>query len=84
VAEIDGPAAGLAIVDDLPLQDHHVFHAVRADLLRRLGRRREAADAYEAAMMRSDNAAEREFFVRRRDALTADVESTTITPDCHG
>jgi RNA polymerase sigma-70 factor, ECF subfamily len=71
VAEIDGPAAALAIVDGLPLQDHHVFHAVRADLLRRLGRQRDAVDAYEAAMMRSDNAAERDFFRRHRDALAA-------------
>jgi RNA polymerase sigma-70 factor (ECF subfamily) len=74
VAEIDGPAAALAIVDDLPLRDHHVFHAVRADLLRRLGRRRDAADAYEAAMVRGNNAAERDFFQRRRDALTADAD----------
>ena len=81
VAEIEGPAAGLAIVDDLPLQDHHVFHAVRADLLRRLGRQQEAANAYEAAMMRSDNAAEGEFFLRRRDALTVDMEGTAPGPD---
>jgi RNA polymerase sigma-70 factor (ECF subfamily) len=77
VAETDGPAAGLAIVDELPLVDHHVFHAVRADLLRRLGRRGDAADAYEAALMRSDNAAEREFFQRRRDTLTGDTEART-------
>ena len=83
VAEVDGPAAGLAIVDDLPLQDHHVFHAVRADLLRRLGRRHEAADAYAAAKMHCDNAAEREFFDRRRNALTVDVESPATRPDGH-
>ncbi len=83
VAEIDGPAAGLAIVDDLPLQDHHVFHAVRADLLRRLGRRHEAADAYGAAMTRCDNATEREFFDRRRVALTVDAERTATRRDAH-
>ena len=69
VAEVDGPAAGLAIVDDLPLSDHHVFHVVRADLLRRMDRRRESVDAYDAAIDRTDNAAEREFLQRRRDAL---------------
>ena len=36
-AEVEGPAAGLALVDELDLGGHHVFHAVRADLLRRLG-----------------------------------------------
>ena len=48
VAEVDGPAAGLAAVDALggDLGRYHLFHATRADLLRRLGRRDEAADAY--------------------------------------
>jgi RNA polymerase sigma-70 factor, ECF subfamily len=77
VAETDGPAAALAIVDDLTLPEHHVFHAVRADLLRRLGRRRDAADAYEAALMLGDNAAEREFFQHRLDALMVDTEEPT-------
>ncbi|HEY6738343.1 MAG TPA: hypothetical protein VI076_05790, partial [Actinopolymorphaceae bacterium] len=42
VAEVDGPAAGLALVDRPDLDRYHVFHAVRADLLRRLGRTDEA------------------------------------------
>ena len=46
VAEVSGPAAGLALVDGLDLSQHHLFHAVRADLLRRLGRSAEAAEAY--------------------------------------
>ena len=48
VAEVDGPVAGLAAVDALAdaLDRYHHFHATRADLLRRLGRRAEAADAY--------------------------------------
>ncbi|ADB50888.1 RNA polymerase sigma factor [Conexibacter woesei] len=66
VAEIDGPQAALALVDDLPLDHYHVFHAVRADLLRRLGRDAEAATAYAAAIERTGNAAERAFLARRR------------------
>jgi RNA polymerase sigma-70 factor (ECF subfamily) len=69
VAEVDGPEAALAIVDGLDLQDWHRFHAIRADLLRRLGRDAEAARAYEAAIARTGNAAERDF-LRRRQALT--------------
>ncbi|GIG22022.1 RNA polymerase subunit sigma-24 [Cellulomonas chitinilytica] len=69
VAEVDGPAAGLALVDDLPLTRFHVFHAVRADLLRRLGRSAEAADEYAAAIAATDNAAERAHLTRTRDTL---------------
>ncbi len=65
VAEVDGPAAGLAIVDGLDLQRYHLFHATRADLLRRLGRRDEAALAYAAALDLTSNAAERAFLTRR-------------------
>ena len=71
VAEVEGPAAALDIVDGLDLGRYHIFHAVRADLLRRLGRVDEAAQAYDAAMERTDNAAEREFLSRRRRALTS-------------
>jgi RNA polymerase sigma-70 factor (ECF subfamily) len=70
VAEVDGPAAALALVDGLDLQGWHLFHAIRADLLRRLGRDAEAARAYEAAIARTGNAAERDFLRRRRQALT--------------
>ncbi len=69
VAEVDGPAAGLRLVDGLDLGDHHVFHAVRADLLRRLGRAAVAAPAYDAALGRAANGAERAFLQRRRAAL---------------
>ncbi|MDX3072351.1 RNA polymerase sigma factor [Streptomyces sp. MI02-7b] len=65
VAEVDGPAAALAIVDDLALDGYSVLHAVRADLLRRLGRGAEAARAYEAAIARTGNAAEQDFLRRR-------------------
>jgi RNA polymerase sigma-70 factor (ECF subfamily) len=69
VAEVDGPRAALALVDDLDLGGYHLFHAIRADLLRRLGRHAEAAAAYDAAIAHTDNAAERTFLRRRRHAL---------------
>ena len=59
VAELDGPAAALALVDRLDLDGYHLFHAVRADLLRRLDRPAEARSAYESALARTDNSAER-------------------------
>jgi RNA polymerase sigma-70 factor, ECF subfamily len=71
VAEVDGPAAGLRLVDALDLGEQHLFHAVRADLLRRLGRTGEAALAYDAAIDRAGNAAERAFLQRRRAELDA-------------
>jgi RNA polymerase sigma-70 factor, ECF subfamily len=70
VAEVEGPEAALALVDGLDLGGYHVFHAVRADLLRRLGRNAEAAQAYEAAIALAENAAERDFLLRSRQALT--------------
>ncbi|WP_448613675.1 RNA polymerase sigma factor [Modestobacter sp. URMC 112] len=69
VAEVDGPAAALALVQDLDLGEHHLLHAVRADLLRRLGRRAEAATAYRAALARAGTEAERAFLQRRLDSL---------------
>jgi RNA polymerase sigma-70 factor (ECF subfamily) len=66
VAEVSGPAAGLALVDGLDLPRHHLFHAVRADLLGRLGRHTEAVQSYDAAIARTGNAAEREFLRRQR------------------
>ncbi|MEU4538565.1 RNA polymerase sigma factor [Streptosporangium sp. NPDC023825] len=70
VAEVDGPEAALTLVDGLDLGGYHLFHAVRADLLRRLGRTTEAARAYEEAIARTGNAAERDFLRRSREALT--------------
>ena len=69
LAEVAGPHAALTLVDGLDLDRYYLFHAVRADLLRRLGRHAEAAAAYEAAIARTDNAAEREFLERNREAL---------------
>jgi len=65
VAEVHGAAAGLAAVDSLDLAGYHLFHATRADLLRRLGRNEEAAEAYGAALNLVGNAAERRFLEQR-------------------
>jgi RNA polymerase sigma-70 factor (ECF subfamily) len=69
VAEVSGPAAGLALVEGLDLSRQHLFHAVRADLLRRLGRRDDAAKAYDAAIALAGNQAERDFLEQRRASL---------------
>jgi RNA polymerase sigma-70 factor (ECF subfamily) len=66
LAEVEGPAAALPLVDALDLGDYYLFHAIRADLLRRLGRSAEAADADQAAIARCGNAAERDFLRRRQ------------------
>jgi RNA polymerase sigma-70 factor (ECF subfamily) len=70
VAEIEGPEAGLALVDALDLDGYHLFHAIRADLLRRLGRADESALAYAAAIERTENAAERDYLRRRHEELS--------------
>jgi RNA polymerase sigma-70 factor (ECF subfamily) len=68
VAEVDGPEPALALVDRLELEELGLYHAVRADLLRRLGRDAEAADAYAAALARTENEAERGFLAGRLTA----------------
>ena len=70
VAEVEGPAAALTLVEDLGLTGYHLFHAIRADLLRRLGRTTEAEQAYEAAIASTQNAAERDFLRRSLQALS--------------
>jgi RNA polymerase sigma-70 factor (ECF subfamily) len=72
VAEVHGPEAALRLVDALDLEGHHLFHAIRADFLRRLDRHAEAAAAYEAAIACSQNASEREFLQRTYEQLIAD------------
>jgi RNA polymerase sigma-70 factor, ECF subfamily len=69
VAELQGPEAGLQIVDSLPLKDFRYLHTTRADLLRRLGRTAEARDAYLRAMDLTDDGAERRFVERRLTEL---------------
>jgi RNA polymerase sigma-70 factor (ECF subfamily) len=68
VAETAGPADALALVESLPLRDYYLFHAIRADLLRRLSRLTDAAGAYLAAIARTDNGAQRVFLQRAMDA----------------
>lgn len=67
VAMVAGPAAGLGMIDALAgeLDGYHHFHSARADLLRRLERHGEAADAYRRALAACDNEAERRFISRR-------------------
>ncbi|MDN3354049.1 sigma-70 family RNA polymerase sigma factor [Actinomadura sp. DC4] len=69
VAEVEGPATALALVEELDLDGYHLFHAIRADLLRRLGRDDEAARAYDTAIARAANAAERDFLIRGRSSV---------------
>lgn len=69
VAELDGPDVALALVDPLPLDGYHAWHATRADLLRRLGRSTEARAAYDRAIGLSDNPAEIAYLTRRRTQL---------------
>jgi RNA polymerase sigma-70 factor (ECF subfamily) len=71
IAEVAGPATALTLLDRLqePLAGYHPYFAVRADLLRRLGRAAEARPAYERAIALTANPAEKGFLTRRRDAL---------------
>jgi RNA polymerase sigma-70 factor, ECF subfamily len=69
VAELDGPEVALAEVDRLDLTTYHLWHATRADLLRRLGRSAESRAAYDEALALTDNEAERGFLSRRRGQL---------------
>src|SRR5215467_4094514 len=69
VSEVHGPGLALDLADQLGLDGYHLFHATRADLLRRLGRRDDAAEAYDAAIARAANSAERSFLARQRESL---------------
>jgi RNA polymerase sigma-70 factor, ECF subfamily len=76
LAMVDGPAAALALVDGLAteLDGYHLLHAARADLLRRLGSRAEAATSYRRALALVTNEAERRFLERRlREVACADA-----------
>jgi RNA polymerase sigma-70 factor (ECF subfamily) len=68
-AMADGPEAGLELLEELPLERYHLFHAARADLLRRAGRPAEARTAYARAHELATNDAERAFLARRLDEL---------------
>ncbi|MEO7260406.1 MAG: RNA polymerase sigma factor [Jatrophihabitantaceae bacterium] len=74
LAEVSGPAAALAAIEGLELGGYHLFHATRADLLKRLGRSNEAVLAHDAALEVTANAAERAFLQQRRSAVSRTVE----------
>ena len=72
----DGPEAGLRLIDCLTAREtlpgYHLLPAARADLLRRLGRREEAAEAYRAALVLVSNDADRRFLEQRLAEVTAE------------
>jgi len=74
VAELEGPADALQLIDSLDADRHHLdryhlFHAIRADFLRRLGRKEEAAAEYEKALASNVNRSEQDFLRSRVEAL---------------
>ncbi len=79
VAMAEGPAIGLAMMDGLAqtgsLDDYPYLHAARGELLRRLARRSEAADAYRRALALTENRTERAFLEGRLDDVTGDAAS---------
>ena len=70
LAEVEGPQAALAAVEQLEIDGYHLLHATRADLLRRLGRSAAAAEAYRAAIALTSNAAEKAFLEQRLEQVT--------------
>jgi RNA polymerase sigma-70 factor (ECF subfamily) len=71
LAEVEGPEVALAAVERLEtkLAGYHAYHVTRAELLRRLGRSRQARAAYDEAIVRAGNTAETAYLTRRRDQL---------------
>jgi RNA polymerase sigma-70 factor (ECF subfamily) len=69
LAEVEGAEAALTVVDGLDLVDYYLFHAIRADLLSRLGRSEQATAAYDAAIARTSNKVERSFLERARRVI---------------
>jgi RNA polymerase sigma-70 factor (ECF subfamily) len=69
VAMTEGYERGLELMDGLPLEEYHLYHAARADLLRRLERHEEAAVAYRRALELTDSEAERHFLAERLDSV---------------
>jgi RNA polymerase sigma-70 factor (ECF subfamily) len=66
IAEVDGPGPALQLLEAIDLPQYHLLHAVRADFLRRLGRKSDAAAAYQLALETCKNAKEREFLTRQK------------------
>ncbi|MGV9664712.1 RNA polymerase sigma factor [Nocardia niigatensis] len=84
VAEVAGPEAALTELDLVDLGDQHLYHAVRADLLHRLGRKDDAAQAYRAAIARARNDTEREFLIARLLASSGKLPTETSGRRCRG
>jgi RNA polymerase sigma-70 factor (ECF subfamily) len=74
LAEVQGPQPALVAIEGLDLDRYYLFHGVRADLLRKLGRTREARGAYDVAIALAANLREREFLERRRHELDNELE----------
>ena len=70
IAELEGPAPALEILDELDLDNYHLYHAARADLLQRLGNDADAAVEYDRALGLTTNEVERDHLRRRRDTLS--------------
>jgi RNA polymerase sigma-70 factor (ECF subfamily) len=79
LAEVEGPEPALAAIAALPLESYHPWHAVRADLLRRLGRLGDADAEYTAALALTDNDAERRFLERARASVTRAMTDSSTT-----
>jgi RNA polymerase sigma-70 factor, ECF subfamily len=79
VAETEGPEAGLTLLDGLrhDLDGYHLLHASRGEMLERLGRRPEAAKAYDRAAALAHTDADISFLTLRRHEVTVDLEGTT-------
>ena len=71
VAELEGPEKALTLLDELELERYHLWHAVRADLLRRMGRFEEAGLSYRRAIERCENGREKEFLQKRSEEIRA-------------
>jgi RNA polymerase sigma-70 factor (ECF subfamily) len=71
VAEVETPEAALELIDGLDLDAYYMFHAIRADLLRRIGRTAEAKVAYQEAINRTENVVERGFLTRQLTSLSS-------------
>ncbi|OGO53834.1 MAG: RNA polymerase subunit sigma-24 [Chloroflexi bacterium RBG_16_69_14] len=69
LGEVEGPGSALAVLADLDLDEYHLFHATRADLLRRLGRPADSAIAYRRAADLATSDSERAFLEERWAAL---------------
>ncbi len=80
VAMADGPERGLKLIDGLDLQRYHLFHSARADLLRRLERYEEAADAYRAALSLDPPSRDRRYLERRLNGLSGRADPPTGRP----